>query len=65
MSDEFEWPKGEQFEPIEPHKLTPRVLAAWETMAKLGARNIKVGDWNWPVAIRSLLAAIREKESGK
>jgi hypothetical protein len=54
------WAPGEQFEVA---KITPELLEVWETIARMESRRIRPGEWNWPMVVRSLIAAVREKSN--
>jgi hypothetical protein len=53
-----EYAEGAQHEVV---PLTPELLDAWEKAARLASHRAKLGEWNWPQMVRSLIAAHREK----
>lgn len=56
MSKYDSWASGPQFEPA---KITPKLLDAWEALARAESHYARLGDWNWPGIVRSLIVAIR------
>lgn len=52
------WNPDKQFDAM---KVTPELLTLWEETAQRESHRLRLGDWNWPMMVRSLIAALKEK----